>query len=161
MKICGHRLLIVEAESLLRITMADALRNEGWVVDVAEDGGKGAALFEQPYVSEPGIGPIFELVSLAPTPVIQPVGLAGGKTGHADGKLVDKDGGDFRCAGRDDNGVKRPLVLPAVIPIANFRHNIVYAQPAKSFRRRLPEWLYDFDGVDLFCQPCQHRSLIS
>ena len=37
MKICGHRLLIVEDEPLLRITMADALRKEGWVVDVAED----------------------------------------------------------------------------------------------------------------------------
>jgi DNA-binding NtrC family response regulator len=47
MKICGHRLLIVEDEPLLRITMADALRNEGWMVDVAEDGVKGAALFEQ------------------------------------------------------------------------------------------------------------------
>ncbi len=47
MKICGHRLLIVEDEPLLRITMADALRNEGWAVDVAEDGVKGAALFEQ------------------------------------------------------------------------------------------------------------------
>jgi lysophospholipase L1-like esterase len=38
----------------------------------------GAAVFEQPYVSVPGIGPIYELVSLAPTPVIQPVGLAPG-----------------------------------------------------------------------------------
>jgi len=47
MKICGHRLLIVEDEPLLRITMADALRKEGWVVDVAEDGVKGAALFDQ------------------------------------------------------------------------------------------------------------------
>jgi DNA-binding NtrC family response regulator len=45
--ICGHRLLIVEDEPLLRITMADALRKEGWAVDVAEDGAKGAALFEQ------------------------------------------------------------------------------------------------------------------
>jgi DNA-binding NtrC family response regulator len=45
--ICGHRLLIVEDEPLLRITMADALRKEGWAVDVAEDGVKGAALFEQ------------------------------------------------------------------------------------------------------------------
>jgi len=43
MKICGHRLLIVEDEPLLRITMADALR----MVDVAEDGVKAAALFEQ------------------------------------------------------------------------------------------------------------------
>ena len=47
MKICGHRLLIVEDEPLLRITMADALRKEGWMVDVADDGVKGAALFEQ------------------------------------------------------------------------------------------------------------------
>ncbi len=47
MKICGHRLLVVEDEPLLRITMADALRAEGWMVDVAEDGVKGAALFEQ------------------------------------------------------------------------------------------------------------------
>ena len=47
MTICGHRLLIVEDEPLLRITMADALRKEGWAVDVAEDGAKGAALFEQ------------------------------------------------------------------------------------------------------------------
>jgi len=46
-KIGGHRLLIVEDEPLLRITMADALRKEGWAVDVAEDGVKGAALFEQ------------------------------------------------------------------------------------------------------------------
>ena len=47
MTICGHRLLIVEDEPLLRITMGDALRKEGWAVDVAEDGAKGAALFEQ------------------------------------------------------------------------------------------------------------------
>jgi len=47
MTICGHRLLIAEDEPLLRITMADALRKEGWTVDVAEDGVKGAALFEQ------------------------------------------------------------------------------------------------------------------
>ena len=47
MKISGNRLLIVEDEPLLRITMADALRKEGWVVDVAEDGVKGAAYFEQ------------------------------------------------------------------------------------------------------------------
>ena len=45
--LCGHRLLLVEDEPLLRITMADALRKEGWAVDVAEDGVKGTALFEQ------------------------------------------------------------------------------------------------------------------
>ncbi len=47
MGVCGSRLLVVEDEPLLRITMADALRKEGWAVDVAEDGVKGAALFEQ------------------------------------------------------------------------------------------------------------------
>jgi DNA-binding NtrC family response regulator len=47
MTICGRRLLIVEDEPLLRITIADALRKEGWAVDVAEDGVKGASLFEQ------------------------------------------------------------------------------------------------------------------
>jgi len=47
MTICGHRLLIAEDEPLLRITMADALRKEGWAVDVAEDGVKGSTLFEQ------------------------------------------------------------------------------------------------------------------
>ncbi|MBP1621566.1 MAG: two component system response regulator, sigma54-specific, partial [Acidobacteria bacterium] len=43
----GRRLLVVDDEPLLRITIADALRKEGWAVDVAEDGVKGAALFEQ------------------------------------------------------------------------------------------------------------------
>ena len=38
MSVCGRRLLIVEDEPLLRITMADALRKEGWIVDIAEDG---------------------------------------------------------------------------------------------------------------------------
>jgi DNA-binding NtrC family response regulator len=46
MTICGRRLLIVEDEPILRIAMADALRKEGWEVDVAEDGVKGMALFE-------------------------------------------------------------------------------------------------------------------
>ena len=47
MTVCGRRLLIVEDEPLLRISMADSLRKEGWTVDVAEDGVKGAAFFEQ------------------------------------------------------------------------------------------------------------------
>ena len=47
MTICGNRLLIVEDEPLLRITIADALRKEGWTVEVAEDGVKCASLFEQ------------------------------------------------------------------------------------------------------------------
>ncbi len=47
MKICGHRLLIAEDEPILRITIADALRKEGWEVDVAEDGVKALAMFEQ------------------------------------------------------------------------------------------------------------------
>jgi len=40
--------------------------------------------FEQPFISQPGIGPIFELVSLAPTPVIQPVGLVPGLPTNAE-----------------------------------------------------------------------------
>ena len=44
----------------------------------------GASDFEQPYISEPGIGPIFELVSLAPQPVIQPVGLVPGLPTNAE-----------------------------------------------------------------------------
>ena len=47
MAICGRRLLIAEDEPLLRVSMADALSKEGWTVDVAEDGLKGASLFEQ------------------------------------------------------------------------------------------------------------------
>jgi lysophospholipase L1-like esterase len=44
----------------------------------------GASAFEQPYISEPGIGPIFELVSLAPVPVIAPVGLLPGLPTNAE-----------------------------------------------------------------------------
>ncbi len=44
---CGGRLLIVEDEPLLRITMSDALEKEGWTVDQAEDGVKGVALFKR------------------------------------------------------------------------------------------------------------------
>ncbi len=47
MAICGNRLLIAEDEPLLRVSMSDALRKEGWTVDVAADGVKAAALFEQ------------------------------------------------------------------------------------------------------------------
>jgi len=47
MTACGSRLLIAEDEALLRISMADALRKEGWTVDVAVDGAKAAAMFEQ------------------------------------------------------------------------------------------------------------------
>ena len=47
MATCGQRLLIAEDEPLLRVSMADALRKEGWVVDVAADGVKALALFEQ------------------------------------------------------------------------------------------------------------------
>jgi len=43
---CG-RLLIAEDEPLLRVSMADALRKEGWTVDVAADGAKAVALFEE------------------------------------------------------------------------------------------------------------------
>ena len=47
MTVCGRRLLIVEDEPLLRVAISDALRKEGWVVDVAEDGEKGARIFEK------------------------------------------------------------------------------------------------------------------
>ncbi len=47
MTVCGRRLLIAEDEPLLRVSMADALRKEGWLVDVAEDGVEAAALFSQ------------------------------------------------------------------------------------------------------------------
>jgi DNA-binding NtrC family response regulator len=47
MTVCGRRLLIVEDEPLLRVAISDALRKESWIVDVAEDGEKGARLFEQ------------------------------------------------------------------------------------------------------------------
>jgi len=47
MATCGSRLLIAEDEPLLRVSMADALRKEGWTVDVAADGAKAMALFEQ------------------------------------------------------------------------------------------------------------------
>ena len=47
MGVCAHRLLIAEDEPLLRVSMADALRKEGWTVDVAVDGPKAVALFEQ------------------------------------------------------------------------------------------------------------------
>jgi DNA-binding NtrC family response regulator len=44
---CGNRLLIAEDEPLLRVSMADALRKQGWTVDVAVDGVKAMALYEQ------------------------------------------------------------------------------------------------------------------
>jgi hypothetical protein len=44
----------------------------------------GSPVFEQPYISEPGIGPIFELVALAPTPIIAPVGLIPGLPTNAE-----------------------------------------------------------------------------
>jgi DNA-binding NtrC family response regulator len=43
----ARRLLIIEDEPLLRVSMADSLRNDGWTVDTAEDGARGASLFEQ------------------------------------------------------------------------------------------------------------------
>jgi DNA-binding NtrC family response regulator len=43
--VCGTRLLIAEDEPLLRVSMSDALRKEGWLVDVAEDGVAAAGLF--------------------------------------------------------------------------------------------------------------------
>jgi DNA-binding NtrC family response regulator len=43
----GRRLLIVEDEPLLRVSMADALAKEGWKVDVAENGAAGLATFKR------------------------------------------------------------------------------------------------------------------
>ena len=36
MTVCGRRLLIAEDEPLLRVSMADALRKEGWTVDAVD-----------------------------------------------------------------------------------------------------------------------------
>lgn len=44
---CVGRVLVIEDEPLLRISIRDALQKEGWTVDVAEDGVKGVALFER------------------------------------------------------------------------------------------------------------------
>jgi two-component system response regulator HydG len=46
MSVCPGRLLIVEDEPLLRVSVSDALRKEGWSVDVAEDGVAGYQLFQ-------------------------------------------------------------------------------------------------------------------
>jgi DNA-binding NtrC family response regulator len=46
MNVCGRRLLIAEDEPILRITITDALKREGWEVDVAEDGTQAMSLFE-------------------------------------------------------------------------------------------------------------------
>lgn len=43
----------------------------------------GSSLFEQPYISPPGIGPIFELVQLAPSLIIAPVSLIPGMPTNA------------------------------------------------------------------------------
>ena len=47
MSVCTGRLLVVEDEPLLRITIRDALQKEGWIVDTAEDGVEGVTLFER------------------------------------------------------------------------------------------------------------------
>jgi len=47
MRASCRRLLIVEDEPILRITVADALRKEGWDVSVAEDGAEALASFER------------------------------------------------------------------------------------------------------------------
>jgi len=47
MNVCTGRLLVVEDEPLLRITIRDALQKEGWTVDTAEDGVQGVTLFER------------------------------------------------------------------------------------------------------------------
>ncbi len=44
----------------------------------------GSPVFEQPYVAQPGIGPILELVTLVPQPFIAPVGLIPGLPTNAE-----------------------------------------------------------------------------
>jgi len=44
---CVGRVLVIEDEPLLRISIRDALQKEGWIVDVAEDGSRGLALFQR------------------------------------------------------------------------------------------------------------------
>ena len=46
MTVCGRRLLIAEDEPLLRVSLSDALRKEGWGVDVAVDGEQALAAFQ-------------------------------------------------------------------------------------------------------------------
>ena len=47
MSVCVGRVLVIEDEPLLRISIRDALQKEGWTVDIAEDGVQGIALFER------------------------------------------------------------------------------------------------------------------
>ena len=47
MRATCRRILIAEDEPILRITVADALRKEGWEVSVAEDGAEALASFER------------------------------------------------------------------------------------------------------------------
>jgi len=61
---------------LTSASMMDWYQDRSYPAVLAQQAG--AAVFEQPYVSEPGIGPIFELVALAPTPDIRPVNLPPG-----------------------------------------------------------------------------------
>jgi DNA-binding NtrC family response regulator len=42
-----RHLLVVEDEPLLRVAISDALRKEGWTVDIADNGVDGAALFKR------------------------------------------------------------------------------------------------------------------
>jgi len=47
MSSCVGRVLVIEDEPLLRISIRNALQKEGWTVDVAEDGAQGMVLFER------------------------------------------------------------------------------------------------------------------
>ncbi|HHQ48583.1 MAG TPA: sigma-54-dependent Fis family transcriptional regulator [Acidobacteria bacterium] len=47
MSVCVDRVLVIEDEPLLRISIQNALQKEGWIVDVAEDGAQGMVLFER------------------------------------------------------------------------------------------------------------------
>jgi lysophospholipase L1-like esterase len=63
-------------------SMMDWYQDRSYPAILAQQGGAGT--FEQPYISTPGIGPIFELVSLLPTPLILPVGLEPGLPTNAE-----------------------------------------------------------------------------
>lgn len=47
MNACVGRVLVIEDEPLLRVSIRDALEKEGWIVDVAEDGSQGVILFQR------------------------------------------------------------------------------------------------------------------
>ena len=47
MNVSCARILLAEDEPLLRVSLAEALRKEGWIVDIAEDGQRALVLFQE------------------------------------------------------------------------------------------------------------------